>query len=100
MLITTRTAIQNNKNRKMGDYSQCRRQVGVCSISSSSNNNNNYFMELEVLNLKKDKGATRKNKNLCVKMVTFQFVVAEIFADVIIIKIDKFSILDLIIIEC
>lgn len=63
MLITTRTAIQNNKNRKMGDYSQCRRQVGVCSISSSSNNNNNnYFMELEVLNLKKDKGATRKTK--------------------------------------
>ena len=35
-----------------------------------------------------------------VRMVTFQFVVAEIFADVRIIKIDKFSVLDLIIIEC
>jgi hypothetical protein len=33
-------------------------------------------------------------------MVTFQFVVAEIFADVRIIKIDKFSVLDFIIIEC
>lgn len=36
----------------------------------NNSSNNNYFMEFEVLNMKTDTGATRNNKNRCVKMVT------------------------------
>lgn len=68
MLITTGSTIQNTENIKMREYIQRRRLSGHMFYNNSSNNN--YFMELGVLNMKTDTGATRNNKNRCVKMVT------------------------------